>query len=143
DAISGQLADLNKQIDKLNSDEMQLHKLERSRAILEDDYKAVSKILDEREIVESVEAHRESSVRVIQPPRAPDLPLPTRRLILMAGIVVSMLLSIGSVLMAHFFRAIYLRPEALEMDTGLTVLASVPEMRAIGGPSSGVLVVPG
>ncbi|HQT76010.1 MAG: hypothetical protein B7Z80_03750 [Rhodospirillales bacterium 20-64-7] len=143
DAISGQLADLNKQIDKLNSDEMQLHKLERSRAILEDDYKAVSKILDEREIVESVEAHRESSVRVIQPPRAPDLPLPTRRLILLAGIVVSMLLSIGSVLMAHFFRAIYLRPEALEMDTGLTVLASVPEMRAIGGPSSGVLVVPG
>jgi hypothetical protein len=30
----------------------------------------------------------------------------------------------------------------LEMDTGLVVLASVPEMRAIGGPSSSVLVVP-
>ena len=143
DAIAAQLADLNKQIGKLDADELQLHQLERNRAILEDNYKAVSKILDEREVVETVEAHRESSVRVIQPPRAPDLPLATRRLILMAGIVISMLLSAGSVLMAHFFRAIYLRPEALEMDTGLTVLTSVPEMRAIGGPSSGVLVVPG
>lgn len=143
DAISAQLADLNKQIAKLDADETQLHQLELHRAIIEDNYKAVSKILDERQIVETVEAHRESSVRVIQPPSPPDLPLATRRLILMAGIVVSMLLSIGSVLMSHFFRAIYLRPEALEMDTGLTVLASVPEMRGISGPSTNVLVVPG
>jgi uncharacterized protein involved in exopolysaccharide biosynthesis len=143
DAIKTQLDDLNKQIAKLDGDEMQLHQLERNRAILEDNYKAVSKILDERQVVETVAAHRESSVRVIQPPRAPDQPQPTRRLILLAGIVTSMLLSIGSVLMAHFFRAIYLRPEALEMDTGLTVLTSVPEMRAIGGPSSSVLVMPG
>jgi uncharacterized protein involved in exopolysaccharide biosynthesis len=142
DAISGQLTAINKQVDALDADELQLHKLERNRAILEDNYKAVTKIFAERQTVESVEAHRESSVRVIQPPQVPAAPQPTRRLILMAGLVVSMLLSIGSILMSHFFRAIYLRPEALEMDTGLTVLASVPEMRTIGGPSSGVLVVP-
>jgi uncharacterized protein involved in exopolysaccharide biosynthesis len=142
DAIASQLTALNKQVASLDADESQLHQLERNRAILEDNYKAVSKILDERQTVEAVESHRESSVRIIQPPRAPELPQPTRRLILMAGIVVSMLLSIGSILMSHFFRAIYLRPEALEMDTGLTVLASVPEMRAIGGSSSSVLVVP-
>jgi hypothetical protein len=53
-----------------------------------------------------------------------------------------MMLSIGSILVSHFFRAIYLRPEALELDTGLTVLTSVPEMRAIRGSSSSVLVVP-
>ncbi len=142
DAIEGQLAALDKQVTALDAEESQLHQLELRRAILEDNYKAVSKILDERQTVEAVEAHRESSVRVIQPPRVPVLPEATRRLILMAGIVVSMLLSIGSILVSHFFRAIYLRPEALEMDTGLTVLASVPEMRAIGGPSSSVLVVP-
>jgi uncharacterized protein involved in exopolysaccharide biosynthesis len=143
DAIAAQLSSLNKQIASLDSDESQLHQLERNRAILEDNYRAVSKILDERTTVEAVEANRESSVRVIQPPRVPVLPQATRRLILLAGIVVSMLLSITSILMSHFFRAIYLRPEALEMDTGLTVLASVPDGRAIGGPSSGVLVVPG
>ena len=142
DAIAAQLAALDKQVSALDADESQLHQLERNRAILEDNYKAVSKILDERQTVEAVEAHRESSVRVIQPPRVPALPQPTRRLILMAGIVVSMLLSIGSIMMAHFFRAIYMRPEALELDTGLTVLACVPEMRTIGGSSSSVLVVP-
>ena len=142
DIIAVQLTTLNKQIDTLNSEEVQLHGLERNRAILEDNYKAVSKILDERQTVESVEAHRESSIRVIQPPRVPALPQPTRQLILIAGLVVSFLVSIGAILMSHFFRAIYLRPEALEMDTGLIVLASVPEMRGIGGPSSSVLVVP-
>jgi uncharacterized protein involved in exopolysaccharide biosynthesis len=142
DSIAAQLTAMNKQVDALDADELQLHKLERSRAILEDNYRAVTKILDERQTVEAVEANRESSVRVVQPPRVPALPQPTRRLILMAGVVVSMLIAIGSILMSHFFRAIYLRPEALEMDTGLVVLASVPEMRAIGGPSSSVLVVP-
>jgi uncharacterized protein involved in exopolysaccharide biosynthesis len=142
DSIATQLTALNKQVSALDADESQLHELERNRAILEDNYRAVSKIFSERQTVEAVEAHRESSVRVIQPPRVPTLPQPTRRLILLAGIVVSLLLSIGSVLMAHFFRAIYLRPEALELDTGLTVLAAVPEMRAIGGPASSVLVVP-
>jgi uncharacterized protein involved in exopolysaccharide biosynthesis len=141
DAIASQLTAINKQVGSLDADELKLHQLERNRAILEDNYRAVTKILDERQTIESVEAHRESSIRVIQPPRVPVLPQPTRRLILMAGFVVSMLLSMASILMSHFFRAIYLRPEALEMDTGLTVLASVPEMRAIRGSSS-VLVVP-
>jgi uncharacterized protein involved in exopolysaccharide biosynthesis len=142
DSIATQLTAMNKQVAALDADELQLHRLERSRAVLEDNYRAVTKILDERTTVEAVEAHRESSVRVVQPPRVPALPQPTRRLILIAGLVVSMLVSIASILMSHFFRAIYLRPEALELDTGLVVLASVPEMRAIGGPSSSVLVVP-
>ncbi|PPQ25758.1 GumC family protein [Rhodopila globiformis] len=142
DAIAAQLAALNKQVAGLDADEMKLHELERNRAILEDNYRAVSKILDERQVVETVEANQQSSIRVIEPPRVPALPQPTRRLILLAGLVVSMLLSIGSVLASHFFRAIYLRPEALEMDTGLTVLASVPEMRALGKSSGSVLVVP-
>jgi uncharacterized protein involved in exopolysaccharide biosynthesis len=142
DSVAAQLATLNKQLGDLDAEELRLHQLERNRAILEDNYRAVSKILDERQVVETVEANRQSSVRMIQPPRVPVLPQPTRRLILIAGIVVSILLSIGSILASHFFRAIYLRPEALELDTGLTVLASVPEMRALGGSSGSVLVVP-
>ena len=142
DIIAAQLTALTRQIDILDAEELNLHRLERNRAILEDNFRAVSKILDERQTVEAVEAHRESSVRIVQPPRVPGVPQPTRRLILLAGLVVSMLFGIGSILMSHFFRAIYLRPEALEMDTGLIVLASVPEMRGLGGPSGSVLVVP-
>ena len=61
---------------------------------------------------------------------------PRATLRVLAGVVVSMLLSVGSILLAHFFRSTYLRPEALEVDTGLTVLAAVPEMPALrgGGP---------
>ncbi|HET6606671.1 MAG TPA: hypothetical protein VFG62_08385 [Rhodopila sp.] len=143
DALMQQLTALNKQIDKLDSEESQLHELERNRLILEDNYKAVTKILGERQVIETVEAHRQSSIRIITPPVPPAVPQPTRRLILMAGFVVSLLLSIGSILMAHFFRAIYLRPEALEMDTGLTVLASVPEMRSLGRASTSLAIVPG
>jgi uncharacterized protein involved in exopolysaccharide biosynthesis len=136
DAIQVQLSSLKTQIDALDAEEVSLHRLELNRAIVEDNYKAVTKILDERNVVETVEASRQSSVRIIQPPREPTNPQPTRRLILLAGIVASLLLSCATVLMAHFFRATYLRPEALEVDTGLTVLAAVPEMPALrgGGP---------
>jgi uncharacterized protein involved in exopolysaccharide biosynthesis len=141
DTIVTQLAALKKQVSDLDAEEVRLHQLERGRNILEDNYRAVSKILDERQTVEAVEANRQSSVRMIQPPSVPAMPEATRRLILTAGAVVSLLLSIGSILLSHFLRASYLRPEALEMDTGLTVLASVPEMHAIGSSGS-VLVVP-
>lgn len=142
DTIVTQLDASKKQIAALDGDESQLHELERNRGILEDDYRAISKILDERQTIEAVEANRESSVRIIQPPRAPSLPQPTRRLILLAGFIVSLFVSAAVILATHLFRSIYLRPEALELDTGLTVLASVPEMRALGD-SSAVRVVPG
>jgi uncharacterized protein involved in exopolysaccharide biosynthesis len=140
EAIVGQLVALKTQLDELGGEEMGLHRLELNRAILEDNYKTVSKILDERQIVENVDAGRESSVRVIQPPRIPALPEPTRRLILLAGLVGSVMVSFGSILMAHFFRSSYLRPEALEADTGLTVLASVPEMRSLRGGGTSLIV---
>ncbi|MGE0224541.1 MAG: GumC family protein [Acetobacteraceae bacterium] len=141
DTIKAQLAALTGQIDALNAEELELQRLERNRGILEDNYKAVAKILDERQVIETVDANRQSSVRVVQPPTAPALPQPIRRLILIAGAVVSVLLAIGITLMSHFFRSSYLRPEALEFDTGLAVLATVPEMKSLGRSSA--LVVRG
>ncbi|HXT81450.1 MAG TPA: hypothetical protein VN702_17940 [Acetobacteraceae bacterium] len=141
DTIEAQLDAINKQIDALDKEELQLHTLERNRGILEDNFKAVSKILDERQVVETVETHRQSSVRVVQPPRVPAFPQPLRRLILIAAAVISVLLAAAVTLLSHFFRASYLRPEALEFDTGLAVLASVPETKLLG--RSNLLVTPG
>jgi uncharacterized protein involved in exopolysaccharide biosynthesis len=132
DQIKAELASLNTQINAMDAEETQLHQLELNAGVLEDNYKAVTKILDERQVVETVNAHRESSVRVIQPPTAPPVPQPLRRMILMVGVLVSMLMAAAVTLISHFFRATYLRPEALEFDTGLIVLASVPETRALG-----------
>jgi len=141
ETIKTQIAALNAQLEAVNGEETELNRLERGRTVLEDNYKAVAKILDERQVVEIVDANRQSSVRVVQPPTAPALPQPIRRLILIAGAVVSVLLAIAVTLISHFFRSSYLRPEALEFDTGLAVLATVPETRSLGR-SSGV-VVPG
>jgi hypothetical protein len=91
--------------------------------------------------MEAVAANRQSSVRVVQPPLAPADPQPIRRLILAAGVIGSVLLTIAITLLSHFFRASYLRPEALEFDTGLAVLTTVPETRALG--RSNALISPG
>ena len=140
-AVTGQLTDLNNKINALNADEMELHRLERNRGILEDNFKAVNKILDERQVIETIDANRQSSVRVIQPPHPPLFPLATRKLILVAGMVTGVLLAALVALTTHFMRAVYFRPEALEIDTGLAVLATIPETRSIAR-SSAFSVIP-
>jgi uncharacterized protein involved in exopolysaccharide biosynthesis len=141
DATKERLGGLIRQIEALNREEIELLQLERNRSILEDNYKSVSKMLDERQVMEAVAANRQSSVRVVQPPLAPADPQPIRRLILAAGVIGSVLLTIAITLLSHFFRASYLRPEALEFDTGLAVLTTVPETRALG--RSNALISPG
>ncbi|MBN8909230.1 MAG: hypothetical protein J0H99_22115, partial [Rhodospirillales bacterium] len=121
DAVRAQLAALRQQVDKLDTEETELHRLERNRTVLEDNYKSVSKILGDRTVIENVEASRQSSVRVVEPPRPPAMPRPLRRLIVIGGALLSVILAVGVTLMSHFFRSIYLRPEALELDTGLPV----------------------
>lgn len=138
EAIKGQLQSISKQLASLDADETQLNQLTLARTVLEDNYKSVSKILGDRMVVENVEANRQSSVRVVEPPRPPVLPRPMRKLVLVAGVLVSMLLAVTVTLIGHFFRTIYLRPEALELDTGLPVLASVPETRRL---SRGAIIV--
>lgn len=131
DAIKGQLADLAKQISALDSEETAFNRLTMNVTVLQDSYKSVSKVLADRSVIENVEASRQSSVRVVEPPRPPALPRPLRKLIVIGGLLVSALVIAGVTLMSHFFRSIYLRPEALELDTGLPVLASVPETRRL------------
>jgi len=60
--------------------------------------------------------------------------------ILAVGALAGLLLSIITSLMSGFFRGVYLRPEALEVDTGLAVLAVVPDQKSLASPV--VLVTP-
>ena len=116
---------------KLNDDEQQLNQLTLARDILVEDFKASSKIRNERAVTENVELNRKDNVRVLQEPRAPLLPQATRSLILLAGIVVAMIVAGTVALLLHFTRRTYLVPEALESDTGLRVLISIPESRSL------------
>jgi uncharacterized protein involved in exopolysaccharide biosynthesis len=140
DTIQRQLTDTHAEVTSIQAQEGRLHELERARSVLEDNYRAVAKILDERRVVESVNSNRQPSVRVVEAPVVPTMPLPTRRLVLMAGALIAAILGLLSVLAPSLLRGVYLRPEALELDTGLTVLATVPNSKALASPV--VLVAP-
>jgi uncharacterized protein involved in exopolysaccharide biosynthesis len=140
DAIALQLKNIAGDLTAINADEAQLHELERTRGVLEDNYKAIAKVAVDRQVIEDVDAHRQPSVRVVEAPRVPDKPQPIRIVILAVGAIAGLLLSIVASLMSGFFRGVYLRPEALELDTGLAVLAVVPDQRSLASPV--VLVTP-
>jgi uncharacterized protein involved in exopolysaccharide biosynthesis len=140
DAIRVQLKNIAGDLASLNADEAQLHELERTRGVLEDNYKAIAKVATDRQVVEDVDAKRQPSVRMVEAPRVPDRPQPIRRVIVAVGAVAGLLLSIIASLMSGFFHGVYLRPEALEADTGLSVLAVVPDQKSLASPV--VLVTP-
>ncbi len=134
DTIKAQLDSTNAELASIGADETRLHQLERARTVLEDQYRSVGKILDERRVVDAVNSHRRASVRVIEAPIVPTTPLPTRRLVLLAGTIVACILGFLSVLLPNLLWGGYVRLEALELDTGLTVLASLPESEALARP---------
>lgn len=140
DAIRPQLQKIASDLAAINADESQVHELERSRAVLEDSYRAIAKVATDREVIENVAAKEQPSVRVVTEPRVPDAAQPIRIEVMLAGLIVGVLVSIISSLMSGFFRGIYLRPEALEVDTGLAVLAVIPNYRPLASPV--VLVTP-
>jgi len=139
-AIQPQLQKIASDLASINADESQVHELERSRAVLEDSYRAIAKVATDREVIENVSAKEQPSVRVVTEPRVPDVAQPIRIEVMLIGAIVGIIISILSSLMSGFFHGIYLRPEALEVDTGLAVLAVIPNYRPLASPV--VLVTP-
>ena len=135
DTIRTQLSSTNAELTSIGADETRLHQLERARTVLEDQYRSVGKILDERRVVDAVNSHRRASVRVIEAPIVPTTGSSTRRLVVMAGAFVAGILGLLSVLLPSFLWGGYVRLEALELDTELTVLASLPESDALARPA--------
>lgn len=140
EVVKADLDSLSTELATINATESQLHELERTRGVLEDNYKNIAKVAADRKVLEDVDANRQSSIRVVEAPRVPDAPLPVRRTILLIGAIVGLMLSVIVTLVSNFFRGVYLRPEALEADTGLMVLAVVPDDRLLAKPS--ILVAP-
>ena len=140
DAVKVQLTSIADELTAIDANEAQLHELERTRGVLEDNYKAIAKVATDRQVIEDVDAKEQPSVRIVEQPRVPENPKPIRMEILLVGAIVGLVVSLITSLMSGFFRGVYLRPEALELDTGLAVLAVVPDHRALASPV--VLVTP-
>jgi uncharacterized protein involved in exopolysaccharide biosynthesis len=131
-AVRELLTAVTKQLTLIDDSELRLTQLERTRSVLDENYRAAVKIRDERLVSESVQADRRPSVRVLQPPVVPVTAQGIRRLILEAGFMLG-LIGAGAVgLVSHFLRRVYLIPEAMELDIGLPVLMSMPDMPRLG-----------
>jgi uncharacterized protein involved in exopolysaccharide biosynthesis len=139
-AVKAQLTSIADELASINANESQLHELERTRGVLEENYKAIAKVATDRQVIEDVGAKQQPSIRIVEEPRIPDRPKPIRMEILLVGAIVGLVVSLITSLMSGFFRGVYLRPEALELDTGLAVLAVVPDHRTLASPV--VLVTP-
>jgi len=123
------LDNVRNQLRAMAAAEAELQNLERNRALLDDDYRNLVKIRNQRQVVEHVDSNQ-ASVRVLEPPEVPAMPNPTRRLVLLAGLVISIVLGALVALLSHFFSSVFLLPEGLELETGLPVLACIPESRS-------------
>jgi uncharacterized protein involved in exopolysaccharide biosynthesis len=141
EAIKAQLESVRNDLASIDADEGQLHALETVRDVLEESYRAVAKVATDRQMIESVDENRQPSVRIVEAPNIPDTPEPIRRDIVLIGGISGLILSTLVTLMSGFFRGAYLRPEALEVDTGLAVLTVVPDHKSLAG--STILVIPG
>jgi uncharacterized protein involved in exopolysaccharide biosynthesis len=122
------LAELGAEIAALDESEEQLGQLQLERTVSEDAYRSATKILDDRRVIDAVEAQRRPTARVLQPAVPPLYPTPVRRLVIGAGIVVAIFALLVTTLVTHAFSRTYWLPETMELELGVPVIAVIREL---------------
>jgi uncharacterized protein involved in exopolysaccharide biosynthesis len=116
-------------LDDLDAKEVQLQSLQRNQLLLSDAYDNAVKSLNGRRLLEAVDARKTANVRVIQPADVPLSETPIRKLVLAAGLALTLVVAVAVALVSALLRRGYLTPEAIEHDLGLSVLVSLPTYR--------------
>jgi uncharacterized protein involved in exopolysaccharide biosynthesis len=135
DAALADIAALDATLRDLDASEPELLSLMRRRAVLEDNFRALSHLMQERQMIEAAQARAAAAVRVIEaatpPPEPHRLALP----ILIGGAFLALLAAAAVVAAREVARRTFLSPARLERMLQLPVLASVPDLSAAGAPS--------
>jgi tyrosine-protein kinase Etk/Wzc len=117
------------EIRDLDSNWMQLQRLERQIQLDDDSYHLYSKKLEEARIADVLDSEHVVSVKVIQPPVASLAPVRPRKMwIAGLGLLLAVLLPLGIVLLLDYLDDSMLKPEDVEDRLGLSVLASVRQL---------------
>jgi len=124
-AIQQQLAAINKAVGDLYAKKAGLEERQRQKALLEQNYAAAMKTLDDRRMQENVEAKKATNVRVIQPAGAPLKSNAIRIVILAGGAIISLLVGLLTAFLSDVFRRGFISPDRLERTLGVRVLGSV------------------
>jgi uncharacterized protein involved in exopolysaccharide biosynthesis len=124
-AIEVQLQQVDKAIGDLYQKKSGLEERQRQKALIEQNYAAAMKTLDERRMQENVEAKKATNVRVIQPAGPPLKSNSIRLVILAGGAIMSLVIALLTAFLSDVFRRGFISPERLERNLGVRVLGSV------------------
>lgn len=125
--LTAQLAAVGGAIADLTAEEAKLDALSRERDVADDNYRAMVRVLDNRRMIEEVDARRVPTVRMIEAARVPLRPRSLTLLIFAAGLLFSGIGAVVTVLLADLFRLRVIAPATLERRLGIPVLAILPE----------------
>ena len=115
----------------------QTMELTRLQRIVDTHNKAINFLVEEREKARIKGATETAGIKVIDPPRRPVAPLPSRtKTYILFGAVIGLLLGVGSAYGLEYFDNSIRTAEEIQRYTSLSVLGSIPQIRT-GHRSSG------
>lgn len=124
-AIETQLQQVNAAISGLYEKKAGLEERQRKKALIEQNYAATMKTLDDRRMQENVEAKKATNVRIIQPAGPPLKSNSIKLVILAGGVIMSLVVALLTAFLSDVFRRGFISPERLERNLGVRVLGSV------------------
>lgn len=105
-----------------------MQRLERERAVIEQNYRSILRTLEERQMLEGIAAHRLANIRTIENAAIPFSRSRVRLTVLIGGMIMSLAIGVLAAILSHLLRRGFLSAEAVERSTGLPVLGVVPQM---------------
>jgi uncharacterized protein involved in exopolysaccharide biosynthesis len=118
------------ELNQVNSVEMRVTELERQVKINEDNYQLYLKKMEEARISNAMDSQKIANISVVEPALAPIKPIKPKKLL---NIILSILLgafsSIGMAFTLEYFSHTFNKPEEVEQQSSLKVLAAIPSIK--------------
>ncbi len=128
--LAGQVGQYESQLSRLEGITAEFEDLTRRVKQSEETYALYNKKQEEARITDELDQNKITNVSVAEAPVQPQLPAkPNRPVNLVLGVSLGLLLSVGSVFAAEFFRQTVNTPRELEALTGQSILAALPKDR--------------
>lgn len=127
--IDRKIAEINIQLDELDSKEHTYNNLKREADLAAKSYDSYAGKYDEASSYDAFQKDREDSVRMIQSPVSSPEPKSIQALIIIGGVFLSIISALLVAAITEFSRGGFMSPEQVERHLGLPVLAAIPRRR--------------
>jgi polysaccharide biosynthesis protein PslE len=118
------------EINKISSAEMRLKELERQAKINEDNYQLYLKKLEETRISNAMDSQKLANISVVEPALPPIKPIKPKILLnIILSILLGVFASIGMAFSLEYFSHTFNKPEDVEQQVSLKVLAAIPSIK--------------